>query len=70
MSILRGRTTSRAYFTGMIMSSIEELSKYALSIDNIDTAEEPSWKHPHAFHLNLPPNHIDKDGIPYITKYA
>jgi hypothetical protein len=52
------------------MSNIEELSKYAVSLDNNDTAEDPSWKHPHAFHLNLPPNHIDEDGIPYITKYA
>jgi len=52
------------------MSNIEELSKFAVSLDNNDTAEDPSWKHPHAFHLNLPPNHIDEDGIPYITKYA
>ena len=29
-----------------------------------------SWQHPHAFHLNLPPHHIDEDGIPLITKYA
>lgn len=25
---------------------------------------------PHAYHLNLPPHHIDKDGIPYITHFA
>ncbi len=36
-----------------------------------DDKESPSWKHPHAFHRNLPPHHIDEeDGIPYITKYA
>ena len=52
------------------MSSIEELSKYAVSLDNDITEGDPSWKHPHAFHLNLPPNHLDEDGIPYITKYA
>jgi len=52
------------------MSSIEELSKYAVSLDNNAVEEDPSWKHPHAFHLNLPPNHLDEDGIPYITKYA
>ena len=32
--------------------------------------EDPSWKHPHAFHMNLPPHHLDDDGIPLITKYA
>ena len=52
------------------MSTIEELSKYAVSLDNNDTQDNPSWKHPHAFHRNLPPNHLDEDGIPYITKYA
>lgn len=35
-----------------------------------DQAEEPSWKHPHAFHQNLPSHHIDQDGIPFITKLA
>lgn len=25
---------------------------------------------PHAFHQNLPPHHIDHDGIPYVTKFA
>ncbi|KAL3944784.1 MAG: hypothetical protein SGBAC_001155 [Bacillariaceae sp.] len=36
-----------------------------------DKTEDPSWKHPHAFHQNLPSHHIDdKDGIPYITKLA
>ena len=34
------------------------------------TPEDPSWKHPHAFHLNLPAHHLDEDGIPLITKYA
>ena len=28
------------------------------------------WGTPHAFHLNLPPNHFDSDGVPYITKFA
>lgn len=28
------------------------------------------WGTPHAFHLNLPPNHFDTDGVPYITKFA
>jgi hypothetical protein len=28
------------------------------------------WGTPHAFHLNLPPNHIDEDGVPFITKFA
>ena len=28
------------------------------------------WGIPHAFHLNLPPNHMDVDGIPFITKFA
>jgi hypothetical protein len=36
-----------------------------------DGNEGPSWKHPHAFHRNLPPHHHDdQDGIPFITKYA
>lgn len=35
-----------------------------------DKTEDPSWKHPHAFHQNLPAHHIDKDGIPFITKLA
>jgi hypothetical protein len=35
-----------------------------------DTTEEPSWKYPHAFHQNLPPHHLDADGIPLITKLA
>lgn len=51
------------------MTTLEEVSKLALSLD--DTEGIPSWKYPHAFHRNLPLNHIDpKDGIPYITKYA
>ncbi|CAB9523258.1 Proteasome activator complex subunit 4 [Seminavis robusta] len=29
-----------------------------------------NWGTPHAFHLNLPPNHLDEDGVPYITKFA
>jgi hypothetical protein len=24
----------------------------------------------HAFHLHLPPHHMDDDGVPYITKFA
>jgi hypothetical protein len=28
------------------------------------------WGAPHAFHLNLPPNHFDEDGVPRITKFA
>lgn len=28
------------------------------------------WGTPHAFHLNLPPNHFGEDGVPYITKFA
>lgn len=35
-----------------------------------DTTEEPSWKYPHGFHQNLPPHHLDEDGIPFITKLA
>jgi hypothetical protein len=35
-----------------------------------DMAEDASWKRPHSFHLNLPPHHLDDDGIPLITKYA
>jgi hypothetical protein len=57
------------FFIGIKMSNLGELSKFAVSLDSNDTGD-PSWKHPHAFHLNLPPNHIDEDGIPYITKYA
>jgi hypothetical protein len=42
-----------------------------MSDDRIeDTTEEPSWKYPHAFHQNLPPHHLDADGIPLITKLA
>jgi hypothetical protein len=33
-------------------------------------AKANEWGTPHAFHLNLPPNHIDEDGIPFITKFA
>jgi hypothetical protein len=29
-----------------------------------------NWGIPHAFHLNLPPNHLDEDGVPHITKFA
>lgn len=51
------------------MTTLEEISKLVVSLD--DTEGDPSWKFPHAFHRNLPPNHIDpKDGVPYITKYA
>jgi len=50
------------------MSTLEEISKYTVLLE--DAEGDPSWKHPHAFHLNLPPNHFDDDGIPYITKYA
>lgn len=25
---------------------------------------------PHAFHRNLPPHHMDADGVPFITKFA
>lgn len=32
--------------------------------------EVNDWGTPHAFHLNLPPNHIDADGVPFITKFA
>jgi hypothetical protein len=32
--------------------------------------EVNDWGTPHAFHLNLPPNHFDEDGVPYITKFA
>lgn len=31
---------------------------------------ENDWGTPHAFHLNLPPNHFDEDGVPHITKFA
>ena len=50
------------------MASLEEFSKYVVSMENGEG--DPSWKYPHAFHLNLPPNHHDDEGIPYITKYA
>ena len=33
-----------------------------------DQAKE--WGIPHAFHMNLPPNHMDEDGVPFITKFA
>jgi hypothetical protein len=33
--------------------------------------EEATIKwNPHAFHRNLPPHHMDDDGVPYITKFA
>ena len=32
--------------------------------------EVNDWGTPHAFHLNLPPNHMDEDGVPFITKFA
>jgi len=31
--------------------------------------EGKEWN-PHAFHKNLPPHHIDTDGVPYISKFA
>ena len=34
------------------------------------TDETKNWGTPHAFHLNLPPNHFDEDGVPHITKFA
>jgi hypothetical protein len=30
---------------------------------------DEQWK-PHAFHRNLPPHHMDEDGVPLITKFA
>ena len=33
-------------------------------------ASASDWGTPHAFHLNLPPNHFDEDGVPFITKFA
>jgi len=42
----------------------------SLEENDDEAGGDPSWKRPHAFHLNLPPNHIGDDGIPYITKYA
>mmetsp|Transcript_34586 Transcript_34586/g.81532 ORF Transcript_34586/g.81532 Transcript_34586/m.81532 type:complete len:2271 (+) Transcript_34586:253-7065(+) len=41
-----------------------------MSSEDDNKSGDPSWKHPHAFHLNLPPNHIGSDGIPYITKFT
>lgn len=35
-----------------------------------DGVDANDWGTPHAFHLNLPPNHFDTDGVPYITKFA
>lgn len=32
--------------------------------------DDDDWGTPHAFHLNLPPHHLDEDGIPFITKFA
>jgi hypothetical protein len=40
-----------------------------IMVDDIE-AKANDWGTPHAFHLNLPPNHIDEDGIPFITKFA
>ena len=40
------------------------------SVEIEDTAEDASWRHPHAFHVNLPAHHLDDDGVPLITKYA
>ncbi|KAG7363158.1 proteasome-substrate-size regulator domain containing protein [Nitzschia inconspicua] len=48
--------------------TLEDIAKYAVTLENADG--DPSWKYPHAFHHNLPQNHIDADGIPYITKFA
>lgn len=42
-------------------------------VDDTDTAgtEMPGKiLNPHAYHLNLPPHHMDKNGVPYITKFA
>jgi len=52
------------------MSIAEQIPNLASSLEHDSAGGDSSWKHPHAFHLNLPPNHIDEDGIPYITKYA
>ena len=52
----------------MSLLSLDDVAKYTIALD--DTEGDPSWKFPHAFHLNLPKNHFDDDGIPYITKYA
>jgi hypothetical protein len=30
---------------------------------------DEQWN-PHAFHRNLPPHHMDEDGVPFITKFA
>lgn len=58
------------------MATLEDFQKYVAAGLNDDDdggtgGSGPSWKYPHAFHLNLPPHHLDEaDGIPYITKYA
>lgn len=33
------------------------------------TIQQKEWN-PHAFHRNLPPHHMDDDGIPFISKFA
>ena len=39
--------------------------------ENDNNNDNDNWGTPHAFHLNLPPNHLDpQDGVPYITKFA
>ena len=48
--------------------TLDDIAKYAATLEGSDG--DPSWKYPHAFHHNLPSNHFDEDGIPYITKYA
>jgi hypothetical protein len=40
-----------------------------IMVEDIE-AKANDWGTPHAFHLNLPPNHIDDDGVPFITKFA
>jgi hypothetical protein len=35
----------------------------------MDKETTTEWN-PHAFHRNLPPHHMDDDGVPYITKFA
>lgn len=33
------------------------------------TLQTKEWN-PHAFHRNLPPHHMDDDGVPFISKFA
>ena len=34
-----------------------------------ETLQTKEWN-PHAFHRNLPPHHMDDDGVPFISKFA